>query len=180
MTFKPLLTPRLRLRNLEPRDGAALSAYRSDPSVARYQSWSAPYSTSLALELIQSTQARDITDLGWTQIAVATFESDALIGDIGFNRLDSSSAEIGFTLAPNWQGLGVMREAIERLLTRAIETGIQRITATTDVRNAASLGLLTRLGFTLEQVLKDNWLEDGQYFDEYLYALELAQTTSRA
>ena len=180
MTFQPLVTSRLRLRLLEPRDAEHLSAYRSDPKVARYQSWTAPYSASAALELIQSTQSRDLTDIGWTQIALANLETDALIGDIGFNRIDSSSAEIGFTLASDWQGQGIMREALDRLLEHATQTSVQRVTATTDVRNIASQGLLTRLGFTLEQVLEDSWLEDGLYFDEYLYALELGETASRA
>ncbi len=130
--------------------------------------------------MIQSTQARDITDLGWTQIGIATLETNELIGDIGFNRVDSSNAEIGFTLASDWQGQGLMREALETLLQYAVQTGVRRVTATTDVRNAASQGLLTRLGFTLEQILKDSWLEDGAYFDEYLYALELVETAARA
>ena len=125
-------------------------------------------------------RTRDITDLGWTQIALANLETDALIGDIGFNRVDSSSAEIGFTLAATHQGQGLMREALEKLFEHAAQTGVRRVTATTDVRNLASQRLLTRLGFTLEQVLKDSWLEDGAYFDEYFYALELGETASRA
>ena len=180
MSFEPFVTSRLRLRLLEPRDAAALSAYRSNPDVARLQSWSAPYSIPAALELIQSTRTRDLTDLGWTQIGVATLETDALIGDIGCNRVDAETLELGFTLSKDCQGQGIMREAIEALLTHAFETGVQRVTATTDVRNTASQGLLTRLGFTLEQVLKNSWLEDGAYVDEYLYALELAETASRA
>lgn len=180
MSFQPILTPRLRLRPLEPRDAVILSAYRSDPDVARYQSWTVPYSASDALELIQSARTRDLTDLGWTQIGVATLETDALIGDIGFNRVDSSSAEIGFTIKATQQRQGLMREATHKLLECAVQTGVQRIIATTDVRNTASQRLLTRLGFRLEQILKNSWLEDGEYFDEYLYALELAEIASRA
>ena len=44
MTFQPIPTSRLRLRSLEPRDAPALSAYRSNPDVARLQGsylWSA-------------------------------------------------------------------------------------------------------------------------------------------
>ena len=180
MSFEPLVTLRLRLRLLEPRDAATLSAYRSDPDVARYQSWTTPFSPAAALELIQSMRTRDISDTGWTQIAVASFETDALLGDIGFNRINPSSAEIGFTIKTAAQGLGLMREALEALFKNAAAGGVQRITATTDVRNLASQRLLTRLGFTLEQVLKDSWLEDGAYFDEYLYAVELQKTASRA
>ena len=180
MSFEPFVTSRLRLRLLEPRDAARLSAYRSDPNVARYQSWTVPYPTSAALELIESTRTRDLTDIGWTQLGVATFETDALIGDIGCNRVDAGTLELGFTLSKDCQGQGIMREAIEALLTHAFETGVQRVTATTDVRNTASQGLLTRLGFTLERVLKDSWLEDGTYVDEHLYALALQKSTPRA
>lgn len=180
MIFQPILTPRLRLRLLEPRDAASLSAYRSDPNVARFQSWTAPYPISAALELIQSMQTRNITDTGWTQIAVAALETDVLLGDIGFNLTHPSSAEIGFTLSAAAQGLGLMREALEALFKDAAAGGVRRITATTDVRNTASQRLLTRLGFTLERVLKDSWLEGNQYFDEYFYALEMAQTKSGA
>jgi len=180
VSFQPILTPRLRIRPLEARDAVILSSYRSDPDVARYQGWTVPYPTSAALELIQSARTRDLTDLGWMQIGVANLESDALIGDIGCNRVDAGTLELGFTLSKDCQGQGIMREAIEALLTHAFETGVQRVTATTDVRNTASQGLLTRLGFTLERVLKDSWLEDGTYVDEHLYTLALQKSTPRA
>ena len=38
-----LQTPRLVLRPFAPGDEPAFAAYRSDPHVARYQSWDAPY-----------------------------------------------------------------------------------------------------------------------------------------
>ena len=175
MSLEPILTPRLRLRPLEPRDAPALSAYRSDPNVARYQSWKVPFSKADALELIQAMRTRDITDLGWTQIGITTLETDELIGDIGFNRVDSSTAEIGFTLAAAQQRQGLMREAVHALLESASATGVQRITATTDIRNTASQRLLTHLGFALERITKDTWLEHGEFFDECQYALEMAR-----
>jgi RimJ/RimL family protein N-acetyltransferase len=172
MTFAPILTPCLRLRNLEPRDAPVFTAYRNDPEVARFQSWTPPYAETQALELIEEMQARDLTDEGWTQIAVASLESGTLLGDIGFRRFEPRHAEIGFTLARAHQGKGIMREALEALLGHAFSRlEVHRVIAGTDVRNTASQGLLKRLGFRLEGVSVESWLEDGQWFDEHQYAL---------
>ena len=46
--FRVLLeTSRLVLRRFAPGDEAAFAAYRSDPEVARYQSWEAPFSLEI-------------------------------------------------------------------------------------------------------------------------------------
>ena len=42
--FTMLTTERLVLRRFRPEDLDAFVAYRSDPQVARYQGWEAPYS----------------------------------------------------------------------------------------------------------------------------------------
>ncbi len=110
--------------------------------------------------------------MGWTQIAIANLESDALIGDIGFNRLDIHQAELGFTLETRSQSNGLMREALTALLDHAFESmALHRVTANTDARNTASQRLLERLGFRLEGISRENWLEDGRWYDEHHYAL---------
>jgi RimJ/RimL family protein N-acetyltransferase len=176
-----LQTARLRLRSLEPRDVPALSAYRSDLEVARFQSWTPPYTHAQALELIAEMQARDLNTPGWTQIAIADLETDALIGDIGWRRFEPLHAEIGFTLSSARHGQGFMREALEALLTHGFSSlGLHRVVAGTDVRNTASQSLLRRLGFRLEGVSRESWLEDGMWFDECQYALLERDWNSRA
>jgi RimJ/RimL family protein N-acetyltransferase len=171
MPFQPLITPHLRLRPLEPRDAPTLSAYRSDAEVARFQGWSTPFSAEQAHRLIEEMQARDLNTEGWTQLGIADLETNLLLGDIGFRRFQRQ-AELGFTLAAAHQGKGIMREALETLLNFAFSSlKLHRVIANTDARNTASQGLLTRLGFRLEGVLKESWSEDGAWFDEHLYAL---------
>jgi aminoglycoside 6'-N-acetyltransferase len=48
----PLESARLIVRRFRPGDAAALAAYRSDPDVARYQSWTPPLSADAAAELV--------------------------------------------------------------------------------------------------------------------------------
>jgi RimJ/RimL family protein N-acetyltransferase len=172
MSFQPLLTTRLKLRLLEISDAAAVSMYRSDPAVARFQGWSAPFSTEQALRLIEEMQARDLGDEGWTQIGVADLETNLLLGDIGFKRFEPRHAELGFTLAAPHQGKGIMREALEMLLNFAFSRlDLHRVVANTDARNTASQGLLTRLGFRLEGVSVESWWEAEVWYDEHHYAL---------
>jgi RimJ/RimL family protein N-acetyltransferase len=54
-----LESARLILRRFGPGDAAALSAYRSDPSVARYQSWTPPVPLVEAARLVAELAAGD-------------------------------------------------------------------------------------------------------------------------
>ena len=53
-----LTTDRLVIRRFRTADAGALAAYRSDPAVARYQSWVAPLSTEDAAELVARLPGR--------------------------------------------------------------------------------------------------------------------------
>jgi len=50
----PIETDRLILRKFELRDVPAFAAYRSDPEVARFQGWEAPFSEQQAAKFIRS------------------------------------------------------------------------------------------------------------------------------
>jgi RimJ/RimL family protein N-acetyltransferase len=55
--FTALTTQRLVVRRFRPQDLDTFVAYRSDPQVARYQSWEAPYPPSQAHQFLQALQA---------------------------------------------------------------------------------------------------------------------------
>ena len=57
--FLPLTTERLLLRAFRPDDAEPFAAYRSEPDIARYQSWSAPYAVAEARRLIADVSAMD-------------------------------------------------------------------------------------------------------------------------
>jgi RimJ/RimL family protein N-acetyltransferase len=59
-SFLPIATERLVLRRFTPADAAGLAAYRSEPAVARYQSWATPYSVSAAQRLIGQPEGRRV------------------------------------------------------------------------------------------------------------------------
>ncbi len=145
-------TDRLQLRPLETDDAVAFAAYRSDPEVARYQGWTAPYSVDAAMELIVGVQeavASDPPPVGaWVQVAV--LREGVLVGDCAFHRLadDEAVAEIGVTLSRPAQGQGYAAEALGALIAHLVgAVGVQRIVATCDVENLPCCRLLERLSF---------------------------------
>ena len=148
----PWQTDRLILRRFEIADAPALSAYRSAPEVALYQSWTAPFSLIDAEKMIDSFGSVLLGEPDeWLQIAVEERVTGTVIGDCAL-RVDSPyplSATIGFTLAPESQRQGYAQEMVGRLLQYLKDDlTVTAIHADCDVRNKGSIRLLERLGFT--------------------------------
>ena len=81
-------------------------------------------------------------------------------------------AEIGFSLRRKyWRG-GYMREAASAVIDHAFGTlRLNRLEADIDPRNVASAGLLERLGFAREGLLRERWIVGDEVSDSALYGL---------
>jgi RimJ/RimL family protein N-acetyltransferase len=173
--FTALTSTRLVLRRFRSEDLDAFVAYRSDPTIARYQNWEAPYPPSQARQLLQKLQAIHPDTPGeWFQFAVALRRTDQLIGDCAahIRADDPRQAEIGFTLAAEHQGHGYATEAVRRLLHYLlIQRGKHRVSATCDDRNTRSAALLERVGMRCEgQLLESTWSK-GEWTSDLLYGV---------
>ena len=109
----------------------------------------------------------------WFQFAIESKQTRDLIGDCGL-RVDEHElyrAEIGFTLAREYQGRGFASEAVSLLLDYAFDAlGLHRVIAIADCRNAPSVALLERLDLRREgHFLQSIWFKGG-WSDECLYA----------
>jgi RimJ/RimL family protein N-acetyltransferase len=170
--FLPFATPRLALRPFRPDDAPAFTAYRSDPEVARYQSWDAPYSPADAERLIAEMATRVAPVPGdWLQVAVE--HQGALAGDVAVG-LDPAGrvATVGYTLATASQGHGFGREAVGALVDRLFrELGVHRVEASLDARNLASARLIEALGFEREGVSPAAVWAGGEWVDDVRYGL---------
>lgn len=175
--FDRLTTDRLVMRRFVPADADALTAYRSDPEIARYQSWTPPYPRERAVGFIEWLGEHHPDEPGeWYQLAVAARERpEELIGDLAFSpdADDPATARIGFTLRREAHGHGYATEAVRALLTYLFEArGKHRVTADCDPRNARSSALLERVGFRREGELVEAYLEeDGTRSNSLLYGL---------
>jgi RimJ/RimL family protein N-acetyltransferase len=175
-SFDCLLTDRLVLRRFGAQDAARFSAYRSEPEVARYQSWEAPYPLERAEAFIGWLSGRHPDEPGeWYQVAIAERSAPgALVGDCGFRARveDPAVVDVGFTLSPAAQGRGFATEAIGELLRYLFEERVKhKVCADCDTRNDGSWRLLERLGFQREGTLRQSYREGPQWADEFLYGL---------
>ena len=149
--FKQLRTERLVIRPFRPEDIDAFAAYRSDPEVARYQSWDGYEPAQAASFVAEMATLHPGVPGRWFQFAVTDRSSDVLLGDtaICVDTQDPSHAEIGFTFASGYRGRGYATEAVRATIDYAFEQlGVDVVVAVTDARNGPSIALLDRVGMT--------------------------------
>jgi RimJ/RimL family protein N-acetyltransferase len=170
----PLHSARLVLRRFNDADLQPFLAYRNDPEVARYQSWSA-CSLAEATEFIQQQKSGQPGVPGrWLQIAIALENSGLLIGDCAFqvHAKDERQATIGVTLATAYQGRGFAAESLTCLFDYLFRhMRLHRVVADTDPRNTRAWTLLEHLGMRREgHLIQSLWFK-GSWADEYVYAV---------
>jgi aminoglycoside 6'-N-acetyltransferase len=180
MTDVQIATRRLLLRRFRPEDARRLAAYRSDPAVARYQSWTPPITLDEAATLVREFAAGDPRKPGWFQYAISRRGDDELIGDLGVRLHDNlMQAEIGYTIGRPYQGHGYATEALSAVVDHLFSHAIVRVSAECDARNIASATLLGRLGFTQEGRRRASTWIKGEWTDDLLFGL-LASDRDRA
>jgi len=175
VAFRERRSDRLVIRRFRAEDAASLSAYRSDPAIARYQSWDIPFSHAQARSFIESLEAANPDSPGeWFQFAVVEAATGVHIGDVAasVDADDPRLATIGVTLETFAQGRGYAGEAVAWLLDYLfLDRQKHRVTADCDARNSKVVALLDHLGMRCEaHHLQSAWWK-GEWVDEYVYAL---------
>lgn len=97
-----------------------------------------------------------------------------ICGAIGYHYWDVSrgKAEIGYWLAKNFMGKGIMTKAVQALIDYAFKViGLHRIEIGTAVGNEKSSAIPERLGFTHEGVLRSGTLVQEEFADLNMYGI---------
>ncbi|MGW8760923.1 GNAT family N-acetyltransferase [Streptomyces sp. NPDC055815] len=171
-----IVTRRLRLRRFTRADAPPLARYRSDPGVARYQTWRSPIDQAEAEAIVAGYRAENPDGPGFFQYAIEQNQRPGLIGDLHVEtETGRRRARVGITLAPDMRRRGYATEAMAAVADRLFATGVRRIMATCDARNTASAKLLGRVGF--EQQGRDTqYLEQrGIHADVLLFRMSAEQ-----
>jgi len=168
-------TDRLLLRRFRNADLDAFVAYRSDESVARFQSWDQSYSKADAERfLAEDSNVAPGQPGQWLQIAIEERGTENLCGDcaVRVSTEPPQTAELGVTLAPQYQNHGIASEASRATLDWLFgEQDMHRVYAQTDDRNKAVHRLLERLGFRLEaRLIEADWYK-GEWTTLRIYAV---------
>jgi aminoglycoside 6'-N-acetyltransferase len=173
--FSEVHGERVTLRRFKLADAVPFAAYRSDPEVARYQSWEAPYPLAQGERLIRNMLRQHPDTPGqWFQFAVTLRATGELIGDCGTkpDAEDPRQAEIGYTIASQHHGSGLGTDTVRTLLGYLFEArGKHRVIASCDPRNTSSVRLLERVGMRREGHLRESAWFNGAWGDDLLFAL---------
>jgi RimJ/RimL family protein N-acetyltransferase len=146
--------------------------YRADPEVARYQAWKPRSLEEIDRFLERNAECADLAPGTWYQVGIAD-RADALIGDIGIHTpSDAAQAELGVTLAPTAQRLGLATEALTALLDWMFgDLRRHRVVASVDPRNGRSIALLQRLQFRQEAHFRESLHINGAWVDDMVFAM---------
>ena len=173
--FPVLETPRLRLVELTTRDAAWYLAHFSRPEIVSGTGWPPPDGLDGAREEIERYvtglfEKRD--GLRWGIVPAEAPES--MVGTVGlFSWRDEPepAAELGYDLAPEWWGRGLMSEAIGTVVDYAFDRlGLAYLEGMVLVGNDRSCRTLERMSFVRMGVLPLHGEDEhGVLHDEYHY-----------
>ena len=171
--FPNLKTPKLLLRRVSASDAPQIMALRGNPEAMRYIP--KPLVTNLEQELehfgMIDAKIESNEGINW---AVTLKGETKLIGIIGHYRVqpENHRAELGYMLLPEYQGKGIMTEAIDVALKYGFEKmQLHSIEAIIDPANTASERVLQKNGFVKEAHILENEYFDGKFIDTVIYSL---------
>lgn len=176
----------LHLRPSKPADAESMFAMLSDPQSMKYWSDQPISDLDAAVEVLNRDLVSDAegNSMCW---AVCLNGQDKMIGKCILFQFSQQNyrAEIGYILNREYWRQGLMFQALEAVIDFAFNTlNLHRIEADVDTQNAGSLGLLEKLGFRREGLLRERWRVYGEWQDSVMLGLLkqdwLARKTSTA
>ena len=172
--FQPIRTARLLLRPARLADAEPLSRWRSDPEVAEYQNWIAPYSLDRAREMVAGMAAMDgpVND-DWWMLTIADLDDTIVLGELVLHLTwEGRTAEIGYTLDRDAWGRGYAAEASTALVEYLFETlGVTRVEGMLHPDNRASAMVLERVGMLFEGHTRSSFWIGDENSDDWLYGM---------
>ena len=154
-------------------DAMDLAAALSDPAILNNlrDGLPYPYTEKDAEDYITAMLCADKSAV----FAYAICLEDRAVGSIGAFRQSNihfRTAELGYYLAREYWGRGIVTEAVRQLCERVFaQTDILRIYAEPFSDNVGSRRVLEKAGFQLEGILCRNACKNGRVLDMALYAL---------
>lgn len=168
-----LTTERLVLREMMLDDKHAMFAIRSNPEMMRYVPRPLAKTVDDAVALIETIR-KAIQETTGINFAITLKETGELIGAIGYFNISKENhrAELGYILHTDYQGKGLMQEAVKAVIKFAFnDIKLHAIEAVINPENTASIQVVERNGFTRDAFFKDYIMHNDEYIDAYIYTL---------
>jgi ribosomal-protein-alanine N-acetyltransferase len=178
--FPALVTPRLYLREMTPKDVNALLMLFGNPEVVKFIGMQPIKHIDQANEWLKWMggffAAKD--GLRWG----ITLQDGVFVGSAGLHRWNREAqyAQIGCDIAYKFWGHGYGQEAMREI----IEFGwkqmkLNRIEAEVVQGNQGSVHVMDKLGFKQEGVLRQRLLKGGKFYDVLIYSLLRSEYVER-
>ena len=130
-----------------------------------------PYTEQDGKEFISAMLSADENET----FAFAITVNNMVIGSIGIFRqgnIHSQTAELGYYIAEEYWGKGIMTEAVKQICEYVFaNSDIIRIYAEPFAYNIASCRALEKAGFQYEGTLRSNAVKNGKVIDMKMYSL---------
>jgi len=172
--FPDLITESLILRQLNLSDEDAIVRLRSDESVNEFINRPKSISHEDVKKLIEKLNT-GISKDEWIFWAITLKKEDELIGTICVWNLDreKSKGEIGFELFPQFQGKGLMKAALTKVLDYAFnEMKLQNIEGFANESNSKSIKLMEKFNFKRDKELETKIAKwDKEFRNMVIYQL---------
>ncbi len=175
MSFQPIHTERLILRQSLLTDAEAAYQRRSLPEVARYQDWEMPYTRDRAEKGMAELVAMDgpVDGTGWSLTVVDAANPEVIMGDlyVGVNW-GGRSALVGYTFHPDFWGQGYATEATQAIIKYLfLDFGVTRVESSLHPDNPPSARVLEACGMKFEGLTRQSFWVGDECSDDMLYGL---------
>ena len=166
-----------RIRKWELSDAKDLAAALSNKKVQDNlrDGLPYPYTEQDGKEFISAMLSADENET----FAFAITVDDMVIGSIGIFRqgnIHRQTAELGYYIAEEYWGKGIMTEAVKQICEYVFaKSDIIRIYAEPFAYNIASCRVLEKVGFQYEGTLRSNAVKNGKVIDMEMYSLLKAE-----
>lgn len=164
---------RLLLRPFTKNDKIDFFKYRSQPDVAKYQSWRPTSLADVDLFFADLPSEFDLPST-WFQLGIFLNGDETLIGDLGvhFTGTQNLQCELGCTIGPKYQNKGYATEAMRMVIYHLFSKyNKHRIFASIDPDNVASIKLIEKLKFRKEAHHIQSYYNKGRWTDDLIYAI---------
>ncbi|ALS33100.1 ribosomal-protein-alanine N-acetyltransferase [Pseudoalteromonas translucida KMM 520] len=146
--FKTITLPRVTLRLITHKHGAALFGILNHPLVSQYNDYQTPLSQQQVKQLIQN----DISGYFEGEVLRLAIEHNSngqLLGSCGLYKIntDTQTAFIGFELHPDFWQQGIMQEVLLGFMAVMPALQLKHLYAEVSAHNQRSHALLIKLGF---------------------------------
>ena len=168
-----LTTPRLLLRKFKRSDVQAMFSYASDPQVTLYTPWVHHQDLKTTRQFLATVLKayRQGHPAPW---AIVLRRTGHVIGAIGLKNwsLQHARAEVGYVLARQYWGKGLVTEALNAVLAFGFShMELHRIEAKAVPENRGSTRVMEKAGMKFEGQLRDYELVKGAYSTLNLYSI---------